>query len=130
MDSRICKRCFLVIISKSNRNKIGQVVQLIFKLSQHNRDKGLLELIAKHLNCGVVNYHSKNAFVFTVSKFGDIVKKVIPIFKTHSIQGIKQLDFQDICKVANLISEGKHLNHKGLDQIILIKNKMNTKRKV
>lgn len=40
--------CFLVSISKSNSNKIGQVVQLIFKLSQHNRDKVLLELITNY----------------------------------------------------------------------------------
>jgi hypothetical protein len=76
--------CFLVSISKSNRNKIGQVVQLIFKLSQHNRDKVLLESIIKYLNCGIIFYHSKNAFVLTVSNFGDIATKLIPIFKKHS----------------------------------------------
>jgi hypothetical protein len=46
--------CFFVIIFKSNKNKIGQVVQLIFKLTQHKRNKKLLELIAKILNCGAV----------------------------------------------------------------------------
>jgi hypothetical protein len=72
--------CFLVTISKSNKNKIGQVIQLIFKISQHHRDKKLLELIAKYMNCGAVKSHSENAFVFKVGKFSDVYKKVIPFF--------------------------------------------------
>jgi hypothetical protein len=122
--------CFLVNISKLNKNKIGQyTVQLIFKISQHHRDKILLELIAKYLNCGAVYSHSKNAFVFKVGKFVDINNKIIPIFKSHSIQGIKQLDYQDFCEIATLIGKGKHLSPIGIAQIQLIKDRMNTKRK-
>lgn len=52
--------CFLLTISKScAKNKIGQIVQLTFKISQHHRDKHLLELISKYLNCGKVYYHSE-----------------------------------------------------------------------
>ena len=58
--------CFVVNISKSNLTKTGQIIQLIFKISQHQRDKNLLELIAKYLNCGAVYSHSENAFVFKV----------------------------------------------------------------
>ena len=90
--------CFLVNISKSSKSKISQkIVQLVFKISQHRRDKNLLELIAKYLNCGAVYFHSENAFVFKVGKFLDVNKKIIPIFKAHSIQGLKQLDYQDFC---------------------------------
>lgn len=118
--------CFLVSIFKNN--KMSHTIQLIFKLTQHKRDKELLELIAKFLNCGAVHYHSENDFVFNETKFADIIKIIIPIFKVCPIQGIKILDYQDLCKVANLIDKGKHLSQKGLDQIILIKNRMNTKR--
>lgn len=51
------------------------------------------------------------------------------MFKIHPIQGIKHLDFQDFCKVADLIEKGEHLNHEGLNKIVLIKDRMNTKRK-
>lgn len=81
------------------------------------------------MNCGAVYSHSENAFVFKVTSLTDINKIIIPIFKIQPIQGIKQLDYQDFCKVANLMTEGKHLTHKGLDQIFLIKDRMNTKRK-
>ena len=121
--------CFLLTISKSNNNKIGKIVQLIFKISQHHRDKNLLELISKYLNCGNVYSHSENAFVFKVGKFVDINNKIIPFFKAYSIQGIKQLDYQDFCEIATLIGEGKHLSPIGIAKIQLIKDKMNTKRK-
>ena len=121
--------CFLLTISKSNNNKIGKIVQLIFKISQHHRDKNLLELISKFLNCGAVFSHSENAFVFKVGKFLDINNKLIPFFKAYSIQGIKLLDFQDFCELATLIGEGKHLSLIGIEKIKLIKDRMNTKRK-
>ena len=121
--------CFILSISKSNKNKTGYAIQLIFKLTQHKRDKELLDLIAKFLNCGSVYYHSENAFVFTVSNLSDIIKIIIPMFKVYPIQGIKQLDFKDFCKAAAFIDKGKHLNQEGLDQLILIKDRMNTKRK-
>ena len=122
--------CFLLTISKScAKNKIGQIVQLTFKISQHHRDKHLLELISKYLNCGKVYYHSEKAFVFKVGKFLDINNKIIPFFKAHSIQGIKQLDYQDFCEIATLIGKGEHLSPIGIAKIQLIKDRMNTKRK-
>jgi hypothetical protein len=52
------------------------------------------------------------------------------MFKSYSIQGIKQLDYQDFLKkkIGVLIAKKKHLTPKGLDLILLIKHKMNTIR--
>ena len=121
--------CFLVSISKSNSNQKGQIIQLTFKISQHCRDKKLLEMIAKYMKCGSVYSHSENASVFKVGKFVDINNLIIPIFKAHSIQGVKQFDFQDFCEIATLIGEVKHLTPEGYSKIKLIKDRMNTKRK-
>jgi hypothetical protein len=103
----------------------------MFKLTQNKRDKELLELIAKFMNCGAVYSHGENAFDLTlwpfadrakaVSKFSDNKNIIIPMFKTYPIQGIKQLEYQDFClrlrpqgKVAALIDKGKHLTEGGL----------------
>lgn len=101
--------CFLVSISKSIKNKKGQIIQLTFKMSQHRRDKKLLEMIVKYVKCGSVYSHSENALVFKVGKFVDINNFIIPIFKAHPILGLKQFDYQDFCEIATLIGEGKHL---------------------
>lgn len=90
-------------IFKSNKTKIGYIIQLIFKISKHKRDKILLELIVKYFNCGAVYFYSENAFVYPVSNIKDILNIILPIFIIHPIQGIKQLDFQYFCKVANFI---------------------------
>jgi len=97
--------CFSVSISQSNRTKIGQVIQLKLKITQHNRDKKLLELIVKSLNCGAVYSHSKSASDFQVVNFEDITKKIIPFFNQYSILGVKYLDFTDWCNIATLMGE-------------------------
>jgi LAGLIDADG endonuclease len=120
---------FFVDIFKSSSNKIGFQVKLRLSITQHSRDKELLELIVKYLVAGIVNIHSENAFVFKVNKLVDLNKKIIPLFEQNPIRGVKQLDFIDFCEVAKLMKEGKHLTSEGLDLIFTIKNKMNTKRK-
>jgi hypothetical protein len=75
----------IVSIFKSNKNKIGHVIQLIFKITQHKKDKNLLELIAKFLNCGAVYSHSENAYVFKGANFENIIKIIIPKFKLYPI---------------------------------------------
>lgn len=120
--------CFLVNIYKSNISKIGFKVKLTFSITQHSRDKKLLELIAKYLNCGIVYAKSKNAFVLKIQKFEDLTKNLIPLFVNNKIQGIKQLDYLDFCKVAKLMSIKKHLTVEGLNQIRKIKSGMNRGR--
>ncbi len=121
---------FFVDIFKSDSNKIGYQVKLRLSITQHSRDKELLELIVKYLDAGIVNIHSENAFVFKITKLADLTKKIIPLFEQNPIQGVKQLDFLDFSEVAKIMSEGKHLTSEGLDLIRKIKNKMNTKRKI
>uniref|UniRef100_UPI0030028F48 LAGLIDADG homing endonuclease n=1 Tax=Elmerina hispida TaxID=1245649 RepID=UPI0030028F48 len=120
---------FFVDIFKSSSNKIGYQVKLRFSITQHSRDKELLELIGKYLDAGVLNIHSENAFVFKITKLVDLNKKVIPLFEQNPVQGVKHLDYLDFCEVVKIMNEGKHLTTEGLDLIRTIKNKMNTKRK-
>ena len=120
---------FFVDIFKSSSNKIGYQVKLRFSITQHSRDKELLELIGKYLDAGVLNIHSENAFVFKITKLVDLNKKVILLFEQNPVQGVKHLDYLDFCEVVKIMNEGKHLTTEGLDLIRTIKNKMNTKRK-
>ena len=71
--------CFFLSLFKPNRTKIGYAIQLMFKLTQNKRDKEILELVAKFMNCGAVYSHGENAFDFTVSKFAYNQNIIIPI---------------------------------------------------
>jgi hypothetical protein len=105
----------------------GKKKSLKFYIGQHHRDKALLESFIYYLDCGRVVI-SKSLIVFVVTKFIDIDEKIIPFFKNYIIHGIKSLDFQDFCEVANLIKAKEHLTLKGLNKIKRIKMRMNRNR--
>ena len=68
-------------------------------------------------------------FEFQVEIFKDIYNKIIPFFIKYPIVGQKLLDFQDFCRVANLMNENAHLTLEGINIIRIIKEGMNKGRK-
>ena len=122
--------CFSVYIVKS-KTKIGYAVWLKFSITQHIRDKLLLESLITYLDCGRVEtkiYNSFNWAEFVVTKFLDIVEKIIPLLKQFPVKGEKSNDFEDFCKVAELIKNKEYLTQEGLEIIKQIKSGMNKGR--
>lgn len=64
----------------------------------------------------------------TVLGLSDIIEKIIPFFNQYPIQGAKALEFSYFKIVARLIKEKAHLTTEGLDQIRIIKKRMNSGR--
>lgn len=88
-------------------------------------------MIQKFFGCGRVEFYSRgSAIYFTVSKLSDITDIIIPFFNNYSIKGIKYLDFSDWCEAAEIIKNKQHLTEQGLEKLIEIKNRMNSKRGV
>ena len=82
------------------------------------------------LECGKF-YKKGEVLEFKVFKFYDIYNKIIPLFKKYPIQGVKNKDFKDLCHVASMMKENKHLTKKTrgfFDQIRQIKAGMNLER--
>lgn len=44
--------------------------------------------LIKYFNCGKI-FNDRNAFYFKVTKFYDIVYKIIPLLKKYPIRGVK-----------------------------------------
>ena len=120
---------FDVRITEQKSNKIGSRVQLRFRVNQHIRDIKLLELLVLYLGGNLYKYPDNNAVVLTIVKFSDIINKIIPYFEKNPIIGVKQLDFNDWCVIAELMKKGSHLTVEGLNLIREIKSGMNTGRK-
>lgn len=89
--------CFFINIGKSSTNLIGYQVFLLFALSQHTRDRELLEIIKEYMGCGFVKESSSriNILTFKVVKFNDNFEKIIPFFRQHLIYGVKSQDFNN-----------------------------------
>jgi hypothetical protein len=120
--------CFLILIYKG-ATRTGFIIKLRFQITQHSRDAQLMQSLVSYLGCG--HYYARSTGLagdFMVEKFIDINKNIIPLFKKHPIQGIKELDFSDFCKVAEIMKTKEHLTEQGLKDIRKIKNGMNRLR--
>ena len=120
--------CFLVNIRNSSSNKCGYQVWLSFVLTQHKRDEKLMRSFENYLGCGSMEITTREVVNFHVRKLSDIMSIVIPFFQKHPIIGVKSKDFEDWCKVANLMLDERHLTLEGVEEIEKIKLGMNTKR--
>lgn len=80
--------CFYVQITKTGR------VQLRFQITQHVRDRVLMENIVKYFGCGKT-YTRGDVLDFRVIKFNDLGEKLLPFFQKYRIEGEKAKDFED-----------------------------------
>ena len=114
------------------KNNVVAQVSLAFSISQHSRDLDLMNTIKDYLHCGIVEKASTrpDSVSFVVYRYLDISEQIISLFKVNPrrSRGIKSLDFNDFCKVANLIENKSHLTQKGIHEIIRIKKGMNSGR--
>ena len=128
--------CFFIALKKSAGSKLGERVWLRFILTQHDRDKKLLESLISGtppftpwseggiLGCG--RYIPRSGYgEFIVEKFTDVNEKIIPIFKEFKLYSIKSLNFEYFKKAAMLMEKKAHLTREGLDEIKIMKGKMN-----
>lgn len=113
--------CFSVIYYK-DRYKY-----LLFKVTQHIRDRQLMESFIDYFKCGYYSLGAERGD-FKVTKFSDINEIVIPFFKENCILGVKALDFQDFCAAASLIKTKEHTTEEGKISIKQIKDQMNKGR--
>jgi hypothetical protein len=117
-------------VRKSPESKLGAKTYLRFRITQHNRDIKLLELIIDYFKSGRLEIDPKRSIVnLVIGNFTEISNKIIPFFNDYHVIGVKNLDYLDWCKIAKYIEEGKHLTDKGLSEIMEIKSGMNKSRK-
>lgn len=121
--------CFYVSVYKSPKSKIGSAVQLVFKLTQHLRDIELIKGIVEYLNCGRVEVRATQACDLTITSIRWFESKIFPLLINSCLTGTKLLDFQDFYKVYNIMKVKGHLTVDGFNEILKIKEGMNTGRK-
>jgi hypothetical protein len=79
-----------------------------------------MKSLIKYLECGYINEAKTrpDEVNLRVTKFDDIINKIIPFFKKNNIQGVKEKkNLADFCIVAELMKVKKHLTKEGLEQI-------------
>jgi hypothetical protein len=120
--------CFYVS-TKKIKFKLGLQVVMTFILSQHSRDRVLINGVVSYLKCGnVENPKGRSEVRFVVYKFEDILDKIVPLFNKYPLQGVKNKDFLDFTEIAGLMKNKSHLTLEGLNKICLLKAGMNKAR--
>jgi LAGLIDADG DNA endonuclease family protein len=88
-----------------------------------------MKSLIEYLGCGYTTLENRGTIDFKVTKISNIRDVIIPFFNKYPLQGVKSKDFSDFCKAVDIVGNKAHLSKEGLDQIRIIKNRMNTNRK-
>lgn len=120
--------CFYCYIQKATTSPI---IQLSLELSQSTHDWLILEKISKELNCGRLKITEEMKTMLNgvsrliVMNRSELEGKIIPFMEKYPLQTKKKLDYEDFKLLLNLKKEKKHLTEKGLEEMKLIKQRMN-----
>lgn len=112
--------CFHIATVKSNNHKTGYSVRLEYYLKQN--DYLPLKLLYDLLKKGNLSKYSTGIWCYKSSGFSTAYDLINYFDKFHLFGG-KYISYLKFRKVYIMITEGKHLDKKGLDKIISIKTK-------
>ena len=99
-------------------------ISLCFNVSQ--RDKVILALFKRHLNCGTLRSRADGVWYYEVNNLNAIEENVIPFFNRFGfLSAKKKRDFSKFKQLAKIIKEGDHLNETGIQSILDIRKEMN-----
>jgi LAGLIDADG endonuclease len=118
--------CFCVSFQPSKRHRFGWGVRPSFSVSQNADRAQLLYLIQQKWECGYIRPdRSDKTLKFEVRNIEDLVTKVIPHFRRCALISTKQIDFNRFTEICGLVSEGRHHESEGIEQIIRLAMEMN-----
>ena len=99
-------------------------VSACFNVSQ--KDKVILSLFKKHLQCGTLRGRPDGVWYFEVNNLTSLIENVVPFFKKyHFLSAKKKNDFAMFYQIILLIEKNQHLTMDGIKQIMFLRNKMN-----
>lgn len=112
--------CFYISVVKSKTHKTGYTVRLEYSLKQ--KDDLPLNLLYKELKMGNISYYNSGIWCYKSSGF-KTAYILINYFDKFNLFADKYKSYLKFRKAYIMITEGKHLEEKGINKIISIKNK-------
>lgn len=115
---------FMVIVRKRPDYSLNYKVSLAFNVSQ--KETYILSQFKKHLGCGTIRTRSDGVSYYEVNNFNSITDVIVPFFKKYNfLSANKKFQFSKFCQIVNLMQDKKHLEEKGLEEIINLRKTMN-----
>ncbi len=99
-------------------------VSLCLNVSQ--KDKVILALLKRHLQCGEIRYKSDDVWMYEVNNLNAIRSNVIPFFCRFGFMSAKKKrDFAIFQQMAKLMAGGAHLSRGGIEALLKLRLSMN-----
>jgi hypothetical protein len=118
--------CFYVGINPHPEMTCQFQVLPEFTVVQHQRDIQILHALKKFFGCGVVRSNHGDRMAYRVRGLNHLSERIVPFFEQHPLKSKKGVDFARFRKILRLMSQGKHLELQGIDEIRAIASTMNT----
>lgn len=112
--------CFYISVAKSKTDKTGYNVKLEYSLKQ--KDYLPLKLLYDYFKKGNISQYNTGIWCYKSSEFSTSWD-LINYFDRFHLFGGKYVSFLKFRKVYIMITEGKHLDKKGIEKIISISTK-------
>lgn len=121
--------CFNIVLSQSYKLKAGYRASLRFILTQNNRDTELMYKISDLFKSGSIKCSDRdNTVELRITEFQALKNILVPFLDKYPLIGAKALEYNDFKTVLELMDNKVHLTKEGYNQIMAIKDGMNTKR--
>uniref|UniRef100_W1IB45 LAGLIDADG endonuclease n1 TaxGibberella zeae PH-1 RepIDA5J034_GIBZE n=1 Tax=Fusarium pseudograminearum CS5834 TaxID=1318459 RepID=W1IB45_FUSPS len=123
--------CFMVLVRKSPKSKLGWQIEANFTINLHVRDLDLLKLIqsfsfaSHYFGVGRIGKERNGCRDFTIGSLDQIITKVIPHFDKYPLKTNKYSDYLLFKQVVMMMQRGEHLTAEGLQKIIGIRASLN-----
>ena len=99
-------------------------VSLCLNVSQ--KDKTVLALFKRHLQCGTIRYKSGDVWMYEVNNLTAIRENVIPFFDCFGfLSAKKRRDYAIFKQMAERLADGAHLNKEGIVGLLELRRNMN-----
>jgi hypothetical protein len=118
--------CFSISFSRRSKMLVGCETKPSFSVTQNQERAEVLYLIQKRFGCGFIRRdYSDKTLKYEVRSLDDLLNKIIPHFLKYPLFSSKQNDFLKFRKVCLMMKKEKHIQSKGLQEIMKIAFAMN-----
>ncbi|MBU1885036.1 LAGLIDADG family homing endonuclease, partial [Patescibacteria group bacterium] len=115
---------FNISFRKKSDYRIGWQPVLSFNVSQ--RERTVLALMKRHFKCGIIKARKDGVHSYDVTNPKALQENIIPFFKKYNfLSQRKKYNFSLFKKAVKLMAEKRHLEPKGLKELVNIREKIN-----
>ena len=132
----MAKEASLFSVIDDPTTRFGKQIFPEFVITQAQKSLNALEAIKKFFDCGTIvlnkryDNHREHLYRYCVRSISELQEIIIPFFDQLPLKTYKQNDFVLFKKVVEMMSEKKHLEEDGWNEILEIASKMNRRKSV